>query len=433
MARQELAVLALSLMLSGCGTSVGKLLDFGDKDTVLPGQRESVLQSPAEQGDAAVASEPVVVPAAETNPNWMQPGGTASNAMHNLAIGSQPVRHFSVHAGKGSTRDGRLTASPIVAGGRIYVLDTEANVRALSADNGGLAWTRSLVPEGKSGRGAFGGGLASDGSHVYATSVFGEVLALDASSGAILWRKTIGSPIRSAPTVSNGRVLFTSVANQVFCLSAADGSEIWTSQGVGEQASVIASTSPAIEGEAVVVPQTSGDLTAYHVTSGAPLWTDTLSSSDTSSSLANLNDIAARPVIDRGQVFAISHSGSFASFDLANGQRQWAREFSGVHTPWVAGDYVFVISLDNKLVAISRKSGGVRWIKDLPAGKWAGPVMGSGKLIAVSSEGQLVMVSAQSGDVLNTIDLGGKFYIDPIIASGTIYLLADDGDLVALR
>ena len=433
MERQRLALLALCLVLSGCGTSVGKLLDFGDKDTVLPGQRESVLQSTQDKSDGAITSDPVVIPTAETNPNWMQPGGTASNAMHNLAIGSQPVRAFSVHAGKGSNRDGRLTASPIVAGGRIFVLDTEANVRALSADNGGLAWTRSLVPEGKKGRGAFGGGLASDGSHVYATSAFGEVLALDASSGAIQWRKSVGSPVRGAPTVSNGRVLFTSVANQVFCLSTSDGSEIWTSQGVGEQASVIASTSPAIQGEAVIVPQTSGDLTAFQVTSGAPLWTDTLSSTDTSSSLANLNDIAARPVIDRGQVFAISHSGSFASFDLGNGQRQWVREFSGVHTPWVAGDYVFVVSLDNKLVAISRKSGGVRWIKDLPAGKWAGPVMGNGKLIAVSSEGQLVMVSPQTGEVLSTIDLGGKFYIDPIIASGTIYVLADDGNLIALR
>ena len=92
MERQRLAVLALCLVLSGCGTSVGKLLDFGDKDTVLPGQRESVLQSAQDKSDGAISSDPVVVPAAETNPNWMQPGGTASNAMHNLAIGSCKYR-----------------------------------------------------------------------------------------------------------------------------------------------------------------------------------------------------------------------------------------------------------------------------------------------------------------------------------------------------
>jgi outer membrane protein assembly factor BamB len=433
MQRNILYALGLSVLLAGCGTSVGKLLDFGDKDTVLPGQRESVLQTNPSATDQAIASDPVVVPVAETNSSWMQPGGTASHAFHNLTIGPQPVRLFSVSAGEGSDRDGRLTASPIVAGGRVFVLDTEAVVRAFSADSGGLVWSRSLVPEGKKGRGAFGGGLATDGTHVYATSAFGEAIALDAGSGAIAWRKQVGSPIRAAPTVSNGRLLFTSVANQVFCLSASDGSEIWTAQGVGEQASIIASTSPAIDGETVVVPQTSGDVTAYQMASGASLWTDTLSSADTSSSLSNLNDIAARPVIDRGQVFAISHSGSFVSFDLGSGQRRWQRDLSGVHTPWVAGDYVFLVVGDNKMIAVSRKTGGVRWIKDLPAGIWAGPVMGNGKLIAVSSEGQLAMVSAQTGDVLNTIDLGSKFYIDPIIASGTIYLLSDNANLIALR
>jgi outer membrane protein assembly factor BamB len=216
-------------------------------------------------------------------------------------------------------------------------------------------------------------------------------------------------------------------------LSAADGSELWTSQGVGESASVLTSTSAAIEGNVVIVPHTSGDVTAFRLSDGTPLWTDTLASMDATSSLANLKDIAARPVIDGGQVFAISHSGSFVAFDSENGARAWQRELAGTQTPWVSGDYVFLITDRNKLVAVSRKSGGVRWIKDLPAGVWTGPVMGGGKLIVASSEGSLVMVSAQTGEILTTIALKSKIYVPPIIASGTIYLLSDDGDLIAMR
>ena len=163
------------------------------------------------------------------------------------------------------------------------------------------------------------------------------------------------------------------------------------------------------------------------------MWTDTLASTDATSSLANLNDISARPVIDGGQVFAISHSGVFAAFDAGSGQRLWQRDLSGTHTPWVSGDYVFLITGRNKLVAVSRKTGGVRWIRELPAGNWSGPVMGGGKLIAASSGGALALVSAQTGELLTSIELGSKIYIDPIIASGTLYLLADDGDIIALR
>jgi outer membrane protein assembly factor BamB len=430
--KRRLIFCLFPLVLFGCG-SAKNLLDFGGKDTVLPGQRESVLQNSHEVTDAAISSDPIVVPAAQSNTGWLQPGGSTSNALHNLNLSPQPVRAFAVHAGAGSDRNGRLTASPIVAAGRIFVLDTKATVRAFSADSGGAAWTRSLVPDGKDGRGAFGGGLASDGARVYATTAFGEALALDAGSGAVLWRKQIGSPIRAAPTVADGKMVFVSVANQVYCLSTADGSELWTSQGVGESASVMTSTSAAIEGEVVVVPQTSGDVTAFRLADGTPLWTDTLASTDTTSSLANLNDIAARPVIDGGQVYAISHSGSFVAFNAKSGARDWQRELAGTQTPWVAGDYLFVITNRNQVAAVSRKSGGVRWIKELPAGVWAGPVMGGGKLIVASSAGSLVMLSAQTGEVLTTIGLKSKIYIPPIIAASTIYLLADDGDLIAMR
>ena len=434
MTRQWLSTLALTLLLAGCGTSASKLLNFGKDDEVaLPGKRESVLQNTSETADQAIASDPIVVPAAQSNPSWSQPGGVSSNALHNLSLNPQIARAFAARAGKGSNRNGRLTASPIVAGGRLFVLDAEAKVRALSAESGGAMWTASLVPQGKDGRGAFGGGLASDGSRLYATTAFGEALALDMASGQIVWRKTIGAPIRSSPTIAAGRMVFATSGNQIFCLSTSDGSELWNSQGVGEQAAVIASTSPAISDDTVVVPLTSGDITALNLSSGAPLWTDSLASTNATSSLANLNDISARPVIDGGQVFAVSHSGVFAAFDAGSGERLWQRDLSGTHTPWVSGDYVFLITGRNKLVAVARKTGGVRWIRELPAGNWSGPVMGGGKLIAASSGGALALVSAQTGDLLTSIDLGAKIYIDPIIASGTLYVLADDGDIIALR
>ena len=203
---------ALTLLLAGCGTSASKLLNFGkDDDVALPGKRESVLQNTSETADQAIASDPIVVPAAQSNPSWSQPGGVSSNALHNLSLNPQSPRAFAANAGKGSNRNGRLTASPIVVGGRLFVLDAEAKVRALSADSGGAMWTTSLVPEGKDGRGAFGGGLASDGSRLYATTAFGEALALDMASGQVVWRKSVGTPISSSPTVAAGRMVFADV------------------------------------------------------------------------------------------------------------------------------------------------------------------------------------------------------------------------------
>ena len=431
---QITSALVLSLLLGAC-SGASQLLEgvTGEKDTVLPGKREAYLtptQSPTPTVESS--SDPVVVPAAIDNQSWLQPGGSASNAPGNLAAGGSLSRIWSVRAGEGSSTDGRLVASPIVVGGTVYVMDSTTRVSAITA-NGGRAWSVSLVPAKADPEGIFGGGLASDGSQIYATTAFGEAIALTANSGALVWRKKMPVSLRAAPTVSDGIMYFTGVSNEVFALRTSDGSQVWSTEGTGQRASIIGSTSPAVDKGVVVVPTTTGEVMAYNVSDGFSTWTDSLTSSDPVTAAANIGAIAGRPVIDGEHVYAISNAGKLASISLANGERVWAEELSGTQTPWVAGDYVFVIANGRTLTAVSRRNGAVRWTADLPGKLWAGPVMAGGRLLAVSSDGKLAAVSPQSGEVVSNTKPGSAFYIAPVVANGVVYILADDGTLTALR
>jgi outer membrane protein assembly factor BamB len=433
--RGGVALVALGVLLGGCVAAESLIGKFGGgSDEVLPGAREAVLQPNSPGAGESQASQPVVVPAAVSNADWTQPGGVASHAMHNLALGSNLNRAFAVNAGRGSDSYGRLTASPIVAGGRVFVLDSRAEVRAFSANDGAQVWSTSLVPEDGDGRGAFGGGLAADGSRLYAATAFGEVVALDIASGNVVWRKSFDAPIRGAPTVAGGRVYFATVSNDTHAIDAADGSSLWRYQGIGEQASTLASPSPVVADGHVVVPHTTGELVAFRTDDGVPVWTETLTSLQPSSSLANINDIAGRPVIADGQVYAVAHSGRLGAFMLKTGEPVWAQAISGTQMPWVAGDHAFVINGTATLAAVERGSGALRWTANLPGGGvWSGPVLGGGRLIAVSSTGLMASISPQTGEVLSTMELREEFFIAPVIANGTIYLLADSGKLIALR
>jgi outer membrane protein assembly factor BamB len=407
--------LGLTLLLGAC-SGASQLLEgvTGEKDTVLPGKREVYL-TPSEAPARTVesSSDPVVVPAAVDNQSWLQPGGSASNAPGNLAAGGSLSRIWSVRAGEGSSSDGRLVASPIVVGGTVYVMDSATRVSAITG-NGARAWSVSLVPAKADPEGIFGGGLASDGSHIYATTAFGEAIALTANSGGLVWRKKMPASLRAA-------------------LRTSDGSPVWSTEGTGQRASIIGSTSPAVAKGVVVVPTTTGEVMAYNVTDGFSTWTDSLTSSDPVTAAANIGAIAGRPVIDGEHVYAISNAGKLASISLANGERVWAEELSGTQTPWVAGDYVFVIANGRTLTAVSRRNGAVRWTADLPGKLWAGPVMAGGRLLAVSSDGRLAAVSPQSGEIVSNTQPGGAFYIAPVVANGVVYILADDGTLTALR
>lgn len=437
LATHAIAVAVCCGVLAACSTydAVQKKLGLATDDTILPGKREAVLTTGVETSpDPELSATPIVIPTAYTNPDWAQPGGTPNNALQHVALGPQLTRAWSADAGRGSSSQGRLTSSPIVANGRVFVLDTLATLRAFEASSGKQLWSKSLAPDNEEDDEGFGGGVASDGRMVYATTAFGNIMAMEAASGQLVWGKRIDGPFRAAPTVANGQVYVTSMNNEVFCLSAEDGTVLWKFEGVAESASLLSSTSPAVHNGIAVIPYTSGEIIAFDVNDGRPLWGDSLVRTGNLSSLASLNDISGRPAMEGNQVIAISHSGRMIAVNAQNGERQWSKNVSGTQTPWIAGPYVFVITDDRTMLAMTRDEGRVRWSAVLPSEQvWSGPVLAGGRLIAVSSEGLMINVNVQTGEIISQVDLGPEMFISPVVAGNVVYLLTDDADLIAMR
>ena len=110
-----------------------------------------------------------------------------------------------------------------------------------------------------------------------------------------------------------------------------------------------------------------------------------------------------------------------------------------VHTPVVSGETLFLIGLDNKLHAISTRSGNLIWTARLPEGAkgdnvvWAGPILANGKLIAMSSAGQVTSIDAKTGTVESTRKVTSGVYVTPIVAGGRLVVLTSDGAVAALN
>ena len=112
------------------------------------------------------------------------------------------------------------------------------------------------------------------------------------------------------------------------------------------------SASPAVGQGTVVAGFSSGELNAYRYENGRQVWQDALQRTSIRTSVSSLSDIDADPVIDGGQVFAVGQGGRMVALELTTGQRQWELNIAGISTPWVAGDWVFVVTDDAKLMCI---------------------------------------------------------------------------------
>jgi outer membrane protein assembly factor BamB len=433
-------MLAATFAVSGCGESAPSLPSipgvsslFGTKDKPpLPGERVSVLSSDIGGAKNEVESkEPVRLPAPRENDAWSQPGGVASNAPGHLAFSGAAKTLWKEDAGSGSNSDGRVTALPVVYGGKVFALDREGRVTAFSM-SGGRLWRTELKPENEKAEAGFGGGLAADGNTLFVATGFGTVVALNIGTGKPLWTKSLGVPIRTSPTAAGGKVFVVNTESELFALSAQDGKQLWTGRGLPEGAAILSNVSPAVSGNTLVVSYASGELTAFDVATGQQRWTDSVSGSVGGLS-TSIGD-AARPVIDDGVVYAGSRSGRLIATSLKNGERIWSRDIAAAQTPWVAGGSLFVLDTNGRIYALDRKAGKIHWVTALPDAKtWSGPTLAGGKLWMASNKGLLVGVDATTGQIATQRDLDNPVFISPVVASGRMFVLTDKANLIAMN
>ena len=461
----------LAVTVASCGT-VRRVLPFGlggsdaPQATATEGTRISVLEFEQQLGpSAALAGRDFFLPGPQAATAWTQPGGNAENAVEHVAAASAFAVAWRRDIGAGSSRTRQVMAPVVADAGRVFVMDGEATVTAVDANSGSVIWKTDVKREeaekrasifsmqfgGASGGGGFGGGVAVGGGKVFVASGYRSVSALDQTTGAVLWSTPVDVPIHGAPTVAGPRVYVVDVENQIFAFDVNTGRQTWAYRGIPEPARLMRATSPAVTGDTVIAPFSSGELVALRASTGQAVWNQTLSRTSRTSALSEIRDIAGRPVVSRGIVYAVGHSGVMSAIDVRTGEPKWQLPISGVNAPLAIGDVVYVVSKDGELTVVNRDTGQVYWTRDLNEGrvrqegglfgffdrtvrpKWSGPLMASNRLLLANSDGELVAFDPKTGAQTASLKLGGPVYIAPAAYNGAVYVLTDNGDLVSIR
>jgi len=432
------AALGALALVSGCGVFKG-----GGKKTPVLGERVPILVSESDiAADKNLAAVDVLLPEAVANDGWRQPGGNASKSMGHLALGDSLSRIWSKNVAKPNKRE-RLAASPVVDGNKLYVMDTNGEVHAMAADTGAELWTAHTSTEKKNAPALFGGGVSVEGERVFASNGLGDVVALNAADGTEVWRRRPGGPLRGSPTLASGNVYVVTQDNQLFALSQDKGEVQWTVSGSLESQGVFGVAAPASAQGTVIAGFSSGELNAYRFENGRSLWGDVLARTSMSTSVSSLSDIDAEPVIDQGRVYAVGQGGRMVAMDIATGNPIWEQNIAGISSPWAAGEWLFVVTDDARLMCLSRGNGKARWIVQLKHYKnpkkpknpvsWEGPVLAGGRLILGNSRGEIVSVSPKDGAVLSTMETKSPISLQPVVANNMLFILDDKGRLTAYR
>lgn len=432
MTRIGLTLGAALLVLQGCG----------DREEILLGERLDVREDSgaAAQVDRAV---PLSLPAIVATTDWTHKAYAADHDIPHAALAPSPSLRFAASVGTGEDRRHRIVADPVVAGGRIFTVDSRARVMAHSLAGEPL-WSASLVPPGEAFGGATGTGLAVSDGTLYVSTGYGELLALDATTGQRRWTQDLGAAAAGAPTVSGGTVYVVGRDATGWAIDAATGRVQWTEAGTPSSSGVAGGAAPATSNGMVVFPYASRELRGV-LSGGTSRWTTTVAGSRAGKVYAGISDISGDPVIDGDTVYAGSPSGRINAFSLTSGQRLWSAEEGAMSPVVVAGGSVFAVSDQNELIRLDASTGQRIWGQALPLFErnligrrkavfnHYGPVLAGGRLWVASSDARLRAFDPVSGAQVAEVNMPSGATTNPVVAGQTLYVVSEDGQLLAFR
>jgi outer membrane protein assembly factor BamB len=432
------------ILISSCGFG---FLGEKQKKVRVEGERKAIIAKQIKLApDDSLNEISIQLPAPKVNANWPQRGGIATHALKHVQLGDAPERVWQSKIGEGGSENIALTAAPIVFNGMVMTLDTAGKVRAFALKTGELRWETILKPDENAG--VFGGGMGSGQNKIFISLGSGELIALNIQNGEELWRVSTRRALRSAPSYSDGRIFVTTLDNMTLAFSASTGVSLWSHNGMIANAALLGAASPAIKNNKVILAYSSGELYALQTNNGRIFWGDNLSVKRGGSGVARISHVRGNPVIDENMVFATSHSGRLLALELKTGRRLWQLPIASRVMPWVAGNYLYIVTTGRQLICLTKRDGRVKWITNLPefslkdslplktekiVVEYSEPVLAGDRLIIASSIGKIYSVSPYTGQILGETQVDGNIFIEPVVADKTLLLLDKQGNLTAFR
>ncbi len=440
-------------MVGGALTALLLLTACAEEQVYLPGKREpvrSILQDP--ELAAPLEGE-------EKGPNTSRAialGGTTNNASWSHGIGTpqyrtthpalrttvQPI--WSVDIGAGDSRKQRITADPVVAGGRIFTLDADARVTAVST-SGETLWTRDLTPvTDRAGQGT-GGGLAVDGQTLYVSIGYGVLAALDVTTGGERWTQKLEASGSGTPTVYGDLVYVTSGDDTGWALDKGTGRIEWQVGGSSSVNNVLGAPAPAVTEKFVIFAYGTGEVQGVFRRGGLPRWDASVVGKRPGRALSSVSDVTSGPVVSGSSVYVGNQSGRLAALNVESGQRLWTARDGAIGPVWPIGDSVFAITELNELVRLDADDGSRIWgiplpnfVKDKPRRQSEvvahhGPIVAGGRVIIASNDGLLRSFDPTNGSLAGTVEIPGGATTAPVVAGGTLYVVSTKGQLHAYR
>lgn len=325
--------------------------------------------------------------------------------------------------GFSSTRESVLI--PTVRDGKVLVAAAEGDVAALAADTGAVIWRASVG-------GPISAGLGSDGRFISVVTRGNEVVTLDGQRE--VWRKRVPASVVTPPLVAGERVFVMTVDRAVHAFDAIDGRRLWVLQRPGDALTL---AQPGVLGavrNTLVVGQ-GAKLAGVDPTAGTVQWEVSMASPRGTNEVERLADLVGPAVRVGDRVCARAFQSAVACADAAKGAVLWTRNVGGANAVATDNDLVFGADATDRIAAWRVANGDVAWSSEKLLYRGLSGALAVGPVVVFGdSEGYVHFLSTTTGEQQLRLPTDGSPIVGPpVLAGNTLIVSTQGGGLFAFR
>lgn len=302
---------------------------------------------------------------------------------------------------------------------RLYVGSHAGFLYALSSNRGEEVFRLKI--------GAVSGRPVKAGNQLFVGTDDGSVFCLDVTTRKQLWRYASQGAVLRPPVVTASRVIVANEAGEILALDRASGGLQWRFAGDEPGEFVVRGHAGiAVAGDLLFTGLSTGAVVALNVTSGAQVWSATLTETDG----ARFVDVDSTPVVDGDTVFVSAGTGVYA-IDTTTGLVRWRTALRNPGPVVVDGDRIFVGAADFGVYALDR-AGNTLWRQGTRGGGEFGDVQVSGDYVLYSlTDAGLFVADKATGRLLQFFDPGMGISAAMTVWGDRLYVVSNGGILYA--
>ncbi|MDQ6967963.1 MAG: PQQ-binding-like beta-propeller repeat protein [Mariprofundaceae bacterium] len=323
---------------------------------------------------------------------------------------------------------GQGEAARLVIGGR----DGRAHVYDLS---GGELYRIALSEGSDSGAATLASGL------VVLSDTDAQLYAIDAKLGKIAWKYPLSSPVTGMPIIVDQDVLVQCTDNHIYRIDA-HGEKVWSFSSQTGGLGLYLNASPLLHDGRIYALLTTGDAVALDAKTGDLVWRKQLLLNTDAPDLADLKAPQAIPVwmpeltwgsgdakdlvlfsFYQGEVFALS---------AVDGSTLSSHDMSLKSAPLVDGKFLYIAGSDGSFQAIERSTGVVFWDKKLSDAELVGPVLWHDSFWLADADGTVFRVD-KAGHVQASVEISGSIDRAPVVIPDGVLVHTSLGGLYLLH